>query len=356
MITQPITHPSAWKSCDFHSADDFSIHLQPRHLEALDSALQRVRERGLETEAITAGDFPLDDARDLVDTVRRRLLDGHGFLVLRGWPVDAYSLEDLATMYYGFGTHFGRAASQSVMGDRLGFVTDHSHEDPHERAYRNRYPLALHTDLNDLIAMLSVRCAARGGESQYASAFAAHNEMLSTRPDLLPALYEGFHYHRRGEEGPGEPSVTPHKIPIFSTVDGVLSCRYVESYMPAAARELGIDMPSALLDAIACFEEIVARDDFKLSFVVAPGDMTFVNNYITLHGRSGFEDDATQPDQGRLFLRLWLDVEGEARRPHVPELSVYPNDSIVRQEGRKPIFKGAAWEAIHRRRTGQLPP
>ena len=353
MITRRIDHPSAWKSSDFASMDDYSIDLEAKHIRALDAALVRVRERGLEVEAITRHDFLLPDVQDLIDEVRDQLLDGTGFVMIRGWPVDDYPVEDVGIMYYGFGTHFGKSASQSVMGDRLGYVADHSHEDPYERAYRNKYALALHTDLNDLIGMLNIRQAGAGGQSQYASAIAVHNEMLATRPDLLPPLYEGFYYHRRGEEAPGQPAVTPHKVPIFSTVDGVLSCRYVDSYMPAAAVELGIELPPELLEGIACFEEIAAREDFKLDIVVEPGEMTFINNLITMHGRSAFDTHAAEPGNARLFLRLWLDVEGDRARPRVPELSVYEGDSIAEQDGRTPVFKGAAWEGIHASRFGE---
>ena len=344
MIRHRIDHPSAWKSSDFAGEDDFSLDLEPRHLRALDAALHRVRKQGLDAEDIVRDQFPLEGAQDLIEEMRNRLLHGSGFLMLRGWPVEQYSLEDLGAMYCGFGTHFGTAVSQSVMGDRLGYVTDHSHEDMHERAYRHRYELALHTDFSELIAMLCVRTAATGGESQHASAFAVHNEMLATRADLLPSLYDGFHYHRRGEEAPGQPPVTPHKVPIFSTADGMLSARFIQGHMPAAAKELGIEMPADLLEAIACFEEIAARDDFKLDLLVAPGEMTFVNNLIVMHGRSTFEDDAQHK---RLFLRLWLDVELEHRRPRVPELSVHENDCYAKQEGRVPVYRGAAWEEVH---------
>ena len=350
MIDHVIEHPSAWKASDFRGKDDYAIDLAPHHIKALGKALEQIREQGLDVESITKSAFPLPDIQDLIARVFHELMHGRGFLILRGWPIDDYSLEDIGLMYYGFGTYFGKAASQSVIGDRLGYVMDYSHVDPYERAYRNRYELALHTDLNDLIGMLSIRTSATGGESQYASGIAIHNEIFATRPDLLPPLYEGFYYHRRGEEGPGEPPVTPHKIPIFSTSDGVLSCRYVDSYMPTAAKELGIEMSPSLCEAIAYFEEIAAREEFRLDFLVEPGEMTFSNNLVTLHGRNAFKDDVSDLDRRRLFLRLWLDVAPSEARPQVPELVVYPDNSIPKQEGRTPVYTGEAWQEIERQR------
>ena len=351
IVKEHISHPSAWKASDFASKDDYTINLQPRHLEALARALDQVKQQGLALEQINKSTFPLDDIQDLIEQILSELMDGRGFLLLRGWPVEEYSLEDIGMMYYGFGIHFGQAASQSVMGDRLGYVRDFSHLDANERAYRNKYGLDLHTDLNDLIGMLNIHQAPRGGESQYASAVAIHNEILSTRKDLLAPLYEGFHYHRRGEEGPGEAVVTPHKVPIFSTLDGVLSCRYVDSYMLAAAKELGIEMSAALQEAITCFEQIAASDDFSLDIKVEPGEMTFSNNLVTLHGRRAFADDPTDTQRTRLFLRLWLDVEETRARPQVDELRVYENDSITQQAGRTPVFSGDAWKQLNEGRA-----
>ena len=346
IINHLIDHPSAWKASDFESKEDYTIELESQHVAALSRALANVKAQGLEVEQITSATFPLDEMKDLIEQVSEELMNGRGFLLLRGWPVADYSLEDIGVMYYGFGTHFGKAASQSVMGDRLGFVRDFSRHDPNERAYRNKYGLDLHTDLNDLIGMLNIHQAARGGESQYASGIAIHNEIFQTRPDLLASLYEGFYYHRRGEEGPDETPVTPHKVPIFSNADGMLSCRYVDSYMPAAAKDLGIDMSPELKEAITCFEQIAAREEFKLDIDVEPGEMTFSNNLVTLHGRNAFADDSSSPDKCRLFLRLWLDVDESRARPQVPELRVYQNDSISKQEGRTPVYAGESWREL----------
>ena len=350
IINHHIEHPSAWKASDFKSQDDYAIDLEPRHIKALDAALDQVRQAGLGIDDITKANFPLDDIQDFIDQVSHELMDGRGFMMIRGWPIDRYSLEDIGVMYYGFGAHFGKGASQSVIGDRLGYVMDHSDGDPLERAYRNKYELSLHTDLNELIGMLNIRTAARGGESQYASAIAVHNEIFATRPELLAPLYEGFHYHRRGEEAPGQEPVTPHKVPIFSSVDGVLSCRFVDAYMPAAAKELGIEMPADLLEAIAYFQEIAASDDFQLNMLVQPGQMTFGNNFIVMHARTAFENDAASPDKKRLFLRLWLDVDEAVARLHVPEVAVYDADSITKQEGRTPVYAGDAWSDYENRR------
>jgi len=66
--------------------------------------------------------------------------------------------------------------------------------------------LSLHVDLAQIVGLMCVRQAREGGYSQYASGLALHNEMLATRPDLMPVLYRRFPYHRRDEQAPDCPA------------------------------------------------------------------------------------------------------------------------------------------------------
>jgi len=63
-----------------------------------------------------------------------------------------------------------------------------------------------------------------------------------------------------------------------------------------------------------------------------------VNNYTVMHARSEFVD-WDEPERKRLMLRLWLDVERNAR-PVVPQIHIYENiggrSGIDPQPGRQP--------------------
>ena len=52
------------------------------------------------------------------------LLEGRGFFMLRGLPVDATSREEQAIAYLGIGSYFGRPRSQNAKGHLLGHVKD----------------------------------------------------------------------------------------------------------------------------------------------------------------------------------------------------------------------------------------
>ena len=206
-----IRHPSAWQARDFAGKADLAVALTPRHLGAFEAAVARVRDGPL--EAVGRADFALPGIAEDVAAWRAEVMDGRGLLLLRGFPVGTWSADDIARLYWGLGSHFGEAVSQSVMGDRLGHVVDVAGKDPKERAYRNSTELALHTDACDAVAMLCLQKAARGGVSGFTSGLAVYNVIRNERPELLEPLFRGYRYHRFGEQLPGEAPVTPHRVP-----------------------------------------------------------------------------------------------------------------------------------------------
>ncbi len=337
-----IDHPGAWKAGDFKSKDDYAFDFTKRHIDALDDALSRVKGRGLTVETMSRDDFPLAAIQDDLTAIQDQVRNKRGIVLIRGFPNDRYDLNDLELVYWGLGTHFGTGVSQSVLGDRIGHVTDMSRDEPSERSDRNANELTPHTDCNEMIAMLSVHTAKTGGESKYASALTVHNEILTTHPEYLPALYDGFYYHRRGEEPPGADPCTAHKVPVFSCVDGYVSARYVPGYLEAAAPELGIEFPAALTTAMAFFNEVASRDDIMLTVLLEPGELSLQNNFTVLHGRTHFEDHDDDARR-RLLLHLWIDVKNG--RPHDPHLAIYETDSVVKREGARPTFAGDAFNA-----------
>jgi hypothetical protein len=188
--------------------------------------------------------------------------------------------------------------------------------------------LSLHVDLGQIVGLMCVRQAKSGGESQYASGLAVHNEILAARPDLLPVLYRGFPYHRRGEEAPHHAPITPYDIPVFSECGGRVSVFLVTEIANAALRALGRSFTAEEIDAIDTFRATARQLQFETR--LEPGEASFVNNYAIMHARSEFVD-WEEPEQKRLMLRLWLDAERN-RRPVVPEIHIYEN-----QDGRSGI-------------------
>jgi hypothetical protein len=333
-----IDHPAAWKGSDFASKDDFSFDLKPRHIAAFDTAVESIKQRGLKAQHFTRDDFDLTPIADDVKSIFDDLMEGRGIVVVRGFPVDRYSTEDMGILYWGLGTHFGRAVSQSRMGDRMGDVIDVSGHNPRERGYRSSKELELHTDSDNIVGLMCLRDAKSGGVSRLVSTLAVHNTIYAENPEHLAPLYEGFHYHWRGEEPEGEPPITPYRVPVFSEQDGAVSTCYLRSFIDMAIEESDETMSVEAKAALDCFEEVAYRDDMLLQFRLAAGEAIFFNNYVTLHSRTEFEDHEDL-DRRRHLLRLWLDVPG-GRPISAPLRRYYGTDGIKDRGDADTIYQG----------------
>jgi Taurine catabolism dioxygenase TauD, TfdA family len=338
----PVSDKMVWRGGDF-AKEDIAFDLTAHHRAALEDVLHRTG------KAAIAEIMPADCRHPALDADLARVFDeiqeGRGIVIVRGIPVAGHSVDEVSRMFWALGAHFGRGVSQSALGDVLGMVRDETPPGGEEsaRGYTSRRELSLHVDLAQVVGLMCVRQARAGGESQYAAGLAIHNEIAAARPDLLPVLYRGFPYHRRGEEAPDQPCITPYHIPVFSVRDGRLSVFMVREILNAAFRELKRAFTPEEIEAIDLFRATAQRLQFETR--LEPGEATFLNNYTVMHARSEF-DDWERPEQKRLMLRLWLDAERK-RRPVVPEIHIYENkggrSGIDHQPGRLPAV--AAYRA-----------
>ncbi len=304
--TRPIDHPAAWKAQDIADKDAIAVDLQSRHIDAFEAALADIDRRDLDDFAdIGRRDFPLAPiARDVAEW-RDRVENGQGMVLLRGFPVDRWSQRDVERVWFGLGSHFGRAVSQSVMGDLLGHVINVGGEDARHRAYRNARELRMHTDRCDVVGMFCLRRAKSGGLSSYSSALAVHNHIMETEPELLPSLWAGFHLHRFGEQPPNEPPYTPLRVPVLSEKDGVTTVVLIGGYVIMAADEFDAPFSETDRRALETFERLARDDAFRLDFYMERGEALLFNNCAVLHTRAAFEDHADETLK-RHLMRLWL--------------------------------------------------
>lgn len=313
----PVTDASAWRGAEIAAAPGWIATLTAAEIEELVGALRGMQARGLATAAITRADFPLPVLAPRLAGWLAEARDGRGFFLLRGLPADRFSEAEREAIFWGIGTHLGTAVSQNSHGEMLGHVFDQgrTYGAPNTRGYQTRARLDFHTDRCDLVGLLCQRRAKEGGLSSIVSTMAVHNEILRTRPDLLPILYRGFHYAER-EAADRPDGVTPHPIPVFSRWQGVLSCRFIRNPIETGAQRRGVPLTEQEREALELMSALSAREDMRLDMMLEPGDMQFCNNYVTAHARTAFED-WPEPHRRRLMVRLWLTVA--PRRPLAPD-------------------------------------
>jgi hypothetical protein len=335
MNKTPIEHPGAWKGADFHSKDDFAVDLERRHIVALDDAISLAYKRG-GWRNLAHADAPLGAIADDVARWRHEIADGRGLLLLRGLPVERWSVAETEAAFWALGLHLGHAVSQSPIGDRLGRVEDVSRPNVEERGYKSRKELSPHTDSDDIVGLLCIRQAKAGGFSVLVSAMMLWNEILARRPEYLASLERGFHYHWFGEEPPGEPEITSYRVPVFGWEQGKVSVCYLREFMDWAAKDPRYAYAGDDQAALDLFQSLCDDPDIRLLFRYEPGELVLFNNYTTLHARTAYEDE-TDPAKKRLLLRLWLQTDPP--RPIHPNLRrYYGQDGIVVQPGRTATY------------------
>ena len=308
--------PSAWIGAELARHPDQWIYtLSPAEIDELESAVATVRGRDL--AGLTRADFPFPKLGSVLDKLREEVLDGRGFVLIRGLPVEGRPITDSAAAYWGVGSYFGHARSQNAMGHLLGHVRDLglATTDPNVRTYQTTERQHFHTDSCDIVALLCLKTAREGGLSSIVSSMAMFNAMARRRPDLLQRLFEPFATDRRGEVPVGE---KPYfDMPVYNAHEGYLSAIYSGTYIRSAQRFSEVPrLSSTDIEALEMFDDLANDKNLRLDMELRPGDMQFLHNHTCLHDRTAFVD-WPEPERKRHLLRLWLAAPGARPLPPV---------------------------------------
>ena len=327
----------AWKASSFRSPSDYLVELTSDDRGELLAAIEALGSGGrlAPVHALTKRDFPFAGLGEKLERGYEEVRSGKGFVVFRGLPFEGLSLEQYTACAWGMGTRFGRALSQNAQGELVTSVIDATAEDATPRMYRSNLELRPHSDITAMISLACWHKSASGGASIIVSGVTVHDAIRERSPELLEPLYRGYHYHRLGEEGPGEEPSTPYRTPVFTNRGGQLSCRYQRAGIAAGMRERGVPLEERDIAALNLFDEIAAAPENRLAFFLERGDMIVVNNYTVMHARTRFTN-FPEPERQRRLVRLWFDAEGFRDVP--AEFRLFAENGIPRQEGRRASF------------------
>jgi hypothetical protein len=321
----------AWKSTSFAGPQDFSVDFSPAERDELTAAVRRLP-RGTILGQLTKAAFPLPKLGPKLTAAYEDVRSGRGFVLLHGLPTDGLSLEEFTAAVYGIGLYFGSTLSQNAQGELVTQVVDATKEDATPRMYRSNLELRPHSDITAMISLACWNPAQTGGMSVLVSGKTVHDEIKRRAPHLLEPLYRGYHYHRLGEEGPGEAPVTPYRMPVFTNRSGQISVRYQRAGLAAGHHELGDKLTPLDIEALNMFDAVSGDPENRLAFPLHRGEMVVINNYAVMHARSSFTN-FPEPDRKRLLVRLWLDADGFRDVPK--EFNLFATNGIPKQEGRR---------------------
>ena len=298
--------PQAWSSAQMAARrDEWTWQLDDAARKALEFAERQLPEHG-DLLAFERENFPLGDFAPTLANIRAQLLDGAGFAVLKGLPVDTWGVEKSARIYWGIGLHLGLAVSQNGKGHVLGHVKDLGLEysDPQTRGYQTSARLPFHTDYADLVALMCLRTARSGGLSSITSSVSVYNEMRRRAPELARVLTEPLYRTRWGEVGGDRPPWI--EVPAFNIHETGVVTTYVRSAVRKAQLMPEVPRVSALQEeAMDLFDEIAGSDALRLDMDFDVGDVQILNNHWILHSRTAYED-YPEPERRRHLMRLWL--------------------------------------------------
>jgi hypothetical protein len=213
--------------------------------------------------------------------------------------------EDAVAAYWALGLHLGSPVPQNLSGEVLTHVTDTGADPtaPSTRLYKTRAEQDFHTDGADVIGLLCLRGAKRGGESRIVSSLSVVNEIGRKRPDLVPVLFRDFYWHYFEPEMPSPVHFTR---PICREQGSRLNTFFIPWYI-RRAQELP-DVPQMTEEQEEALEalETTANDPaLYLDMEFRPGDIQLLKNSVIFHKRTEYED-WDDPDRRRHLLRLWL--------------------------------------------------
>tara|TARA_Y100001960_G_scaffold313449_1_gene376395 strand:- start:348 stop:1433 length:1086 start_codon:yes stop_codon:yes gene_type:complete len=335
-----ITGRSVWYGPEMAKREEEWIRLfSDAELTELEVALHAVKSQGLDIMEVDRGVFPLPTLASVFEDIRHEILRGRGFILLRGLPVDRYSIEDSAIIYFGIGAHLGFPLPQNAKGHVLGHVKDLGrHEfDTKSRIYQTTARQTFHTDSSDIVGLLCLHPAKRGGESAIVSSDTICNEVRRRRPDLLPLLFQPYATDWRNESPSGGEG--HYDVPVLSWFAGRLYCRYARRYINSAQRFKDVpELAQEEIEALDLFDSLADDPNIHLKMEFRAGDIQLIHNHQTLHDRTEFED-WPEPDRKRHLLRLWLNCHDglplpETLRPRFYELEVaHPGRGGLRVPG-----------------------
>jgi hypothetical protein len=309
-LHEPLRTPAAWRGEEMAERDDWRSALAPAEVAELDAALAQARATGKPTGELEKGDFPLPALSREVARWRAEVDTGRGFHVVSGLPVERWSQADAETVFWCLGLHMGRPGAQNPQGDLLGHVVDTGEDaaDPYVRLYRTASDIAYHCDAADVVGLLCLRAARRGGLSRIVSSVSVYNELLRRRPDLVDRLYEPFALDLRNEDRSGVLRTLP--IPPCCFAAGRLRTFYHSDYFRSAVRHDDVVLTEEEQMLLDLYEEIARDPALRLDMELAPGDIQWLSNHTILHARTAYED-LPEPGRRRHLLRLWLSIEPE---------------------------------------------
>jgi len=321
------THgPRAWTADEVRQDASWVQRLSAAEVEGFDQALAHARRVNKPLLAMDQADFPLSDAsRTALERAVATTQTGFGMCLVKGFPVDRWSEADTRLAYWGMSLYMGVGRTQNRASQVMNDVRDEGgdYKVKGGRGYNTNAGLDFHQDSCDVVGLLCRRTAKSGGMSKVISSMQLRREVQRLRPDLMAVLQRPFFHSYQGTQDPSQPPF--YSCPIFGDDPEFFVARTNRKNTDAAQRDFPeVPRLTALqTEALDLFDQLMPSPLLCYLMELERGDMQLLNNYVTLHSRTPFED-FEQADEKRHLLRLWLSIPSS--QPLPPAFEEYFGD------------------------------
>ncbi|KAJ5880395.1 uncharacterized protein N7473_011448 [Penicillium subrubescens] len=308
-----ITGPTVWKAEDYRENPEKWTHrFTEEQVEELSIAADAFLASKTPLTGISKSNFTLPKLAEYLETLRKDIIDGKGFILFKGFPVEKWGNHKSAVAYMGLGTYLGYFVSQNSRGHVLGHVKDLGEDSTQidkVRIYRTNARQFFHADDSDIVGLLCIAKALEGGESDIVSSHHVYNTLATERPDVLKTLTEPiWYFDRKGETSKGQDEYIRTSVIYLERGDqGRVYTKWDPYYVRSLTRfsDAGIIPPlsDAQQEALKVLEETCNR--LSLHMILDVGDIQFLANSHILHARTSYTDHAP-PTPRRHLMRLWL--------------------------------------------------
>jgi len=309
---KPIVDARAWHGAEL-AASDWVTQLsggETQALYAIADVLPQDASAWLNTDLRQVMDAT---TASTLDKASNELARGKGFVLFRG--LDANDKERLRRVFWIIGIGLGEPVMQNAKGEILSIVADRfagAERGVDTRGYESNDELRYHCDGGDCIGMSCIRQAPEGGGNGLVSLFALYNKILTSYPEHLDVLKQGFPLYSRKEKGAAESTkklgkVQQKRIPVFAWHEDRMSTWLNIQLAELAAEVSGQAYTDAERGALACMETLANSPELQLTFKQEPGDVIFINNLAVMHRREKYID-APDPAQRRMLYRMWINL------------------------------------------------
>ncbi|KAA6123084.1 TauD/TfdA family dioxygenase [Cupriavidus cauae] len=314
---QRAQRPQPWTARQASEDRSWVLRLNAAQVQGMREALAHAKAVNKPLLEMEQADFPLNDAaRDVLRQAIETTQGRWGMCLLKGFPVDEWTEQEARLAYWGMSLHMGVARTQNRASEIMNDVRNEGGEYKVKggRGYNTNAGLDFHQDSCDVVGLLCRRTAKAGGTSKVISSIALYDEVQRRRPDLIPVLKGTFFHSYQGTQDPSQPPY--YRCPIFGSHPEYFAARTNRKNTVAAQRDFP-ELPRLSpqqIEALDLLDELMPSELLCYTMELEQGDMQLLNNYVTLHSRTPFEDH-DEPDRKRHLFRLWLAVPGSQPLP-----------------------------------------